>query len=259
MKAKTNIYDHNEKAWDKKVDENWKWTQPVSSEEIEMARTGEVKIGLTCGKLMPRQWLPDKLDNVKILCLASGGGQQGPLLAAAGAEVTVLDLSNKQLEQDKMVARREGLTIDTVKGNMCDLSMFDDEIFDIVFCPVSATYIENLEPLFRESQRVLKVNGIFLFGTPNPFIYLFDDKKWEQGIFEVANTLPFNSLDGLSEDEKEIFISEKRPIEYSHTLNELIGKQVEIGFAIVGFYEDCSSEEISRYTATYFATKALKV
>lgn len=55
-------------------------------------------------KSIPKNWFPT-LEGLKILCLASGGGQQGPILAAAGADVTVVDISQKQLEQDIYVAK----------------------------------------------------------------------------------------------------------------------------------------------------------
>lgn len=55
-------------------------------------------------------WLGNVKDK-KILCLASAGGQQAPVLAAAGANVTVFDFSQKQLDQDKMVAERDNLTL----------------------------------------------------------------------------------------------------------------------------------------------------
>lgn len=51
---------------------------------------------------------------MKNLCIASGGGQQGPIFAVAGADVTVLDLSNKQVEQDDKVAKRDGLALKVV-------------------------------------------------------------------------------------------------------------------------------------------------
>ncbi len=52
------------------------------------------------------------------------------MLAALGAEVTVFDNSLKQLEKDEFVAKRDGLNIKTVQGDMKDLSVFDDEYFD---------------------------------------------------------------------------------------------------------------------------------
>ena len=47
---------------------------------------------------------------VLALCLAGAGGLQGPLLACAGAEVTVLDLSRRMLDKDREIAMREGVT-----------------------------------------------------------------------------------------------------------------------------------------------------
>jgi len=48
-------------------------------------------------------------------------------LVTAGAVVTVIDLSKKQLKQDEFVAKREGLTLVTVQGDMTDLSIFKNE------------------------------------------------------------------------------------------------------------------------------------
>ena len=68
---------------------------------------------------MPRQWLAP-LAGTRVLCLACGGGQQAPILAAAGARVTVVDLSSRQLDQDRFVAERDGLGITTVQADMAD-------------------------------------------------------------------------------------------------------------------------------------------
>ncbi len=95
----------NSNAWDKKVEEGSRYTQPVSSEVIERSKSGEWEITVTTEKSVPRDWFPKSLDGLKILCLASGGGQQAPVLAAAGADVTVTDISRKQLEQDKKGSR----------------------------------------------------------------------------------------------------------------------------------------------------------
>ena len=105
----------NSNAWDKKVEEGSRYTQPVSSEIIEKSKSGEWEITVTTEKSVPREWFPKSLDGLKILCLASGGGQQAPVLAAAGADVTVTDISKKQVEQDKKVAKRDGLTLKPYK------------------------------------------------------------------------------------------------------------------------------------------------
>ena len=130
--------------------------------------------------------------------------------------------------------------------------------FDLIFCPVSVTYIPDVLPVFKESFRVLKNGGKFLFGSVNPLIYLFDNDKYDKGIFEVSNKLPFNSFDELTNNQIVEFINNREPIEYSHTLEELIEGQTEVGFTIEDFYEDIDQDEICNYTCKYFATKAVK-
>ena len=89
--ANMEIREHNRKAWDHSVDEGIRWTQPVSSELVNRAWHGELEVFLTPTKPVPIEWFPE-LTGKKVLCLASGGGQQSPVLAAAGAEVWLLSL-----------------------------------------------------------------------------------------------------------------------------------------------------------------------
>jgi len=86
------VRSHNRKAWNAEVERGNRWTVPVDHQAIEAARGGRLEVLLTDSRAVPAAWFPD-LDGADALCLASGGGQQGPLLAAAGANVTVLDNS----------------------------------------------------------------------------------------------------------------------------------------------------------------------
>ena len=122
----------NSEKWDDLVMNGCVWTKPVSPEIIDNARKGEWSLVLTPQKAVPRDWFPEDLKGKHVLLIAGGGGQQGPVLAAVGAIVTVFDNSNKQLAQDESVAKREGLCIKTVQGNMQDLSVFADESFDFI-------------------------------------------------------------------------------------------------------------------------------
>lgn len=62
---------------------------------------------LTPTKPVPKAWYPD-LNGKRVLGLASGGGQQMPVFAALGAECTIFDYSERQIESDLAVAEREG-------------------------------------------------------------------------------------------------------------------------------------------------------
>src|SRR5262245_23129794 len=148
------VYEHNQRAWDHLCDKGNRWTTPVDHEVIASAREGQWEVVLTPRRVVPREWFPN-LRGCDVLGLASAGGQQGPILAAAGARVTVFDASEKQLEQDRRVAARENLPLRTVQGDMRDLAVFEDESFDLVFHPCSNSYTSDVRSVWREVHRVL--------------------------------------------------------------------------------------------------------
>ncbi|HEY5585483.1 MAG TPA: class I SAM-dependent methyltransferase [Ruminiclostridium sp.] len=157
------ILNHNREAWNEQVAKGNIWTRPVDSQQIEAAKNGRWSILLTPKKPVPLEWFAE-LNDKKVLCLASGGGQQGPILAATGAKVTVFDNSPTQLEQDRMVSEREGLAITLEQGDMRDLSRFKDECFDLIFHPVSNCFIDDVNIVWKECYRVLKKGGVLLAG-----------------------------------------------------------------------------------------------
>ena len=146
----------NKDRWNKV---NNDYTQPLTHEELEEARNNPIAVALTVGKKVPTEWF-EKTSGKKILGLACGGGQQGPIFAAKGYDVTIMDFSTSQLQKDEMVAKREGLKINTVQADMTKPFPFEDETFDIIFNPVSNVYIEDLENMFKEAARVLKMNCV---------------------------------------------------------------------------------------------------
>lgn len=248
----------NSKIWDHLAEMNNVWSVPVTSETIAQARNGIWSIVLTPTKPVPRAWFPERLDNKKILCLACGGGQQGPILAALGAEVTVLDNSKKQLERDEFVAGRDSLTIRTVQGNMQDLSMFGDESFDCIFHPWSNGFVDDVRPVWKECARVLKKNGLLLAGFGNPIECIFHAGKLERGILSVENKIPYADIDHLDDPETKA-IAEAEGYIWGHTLEDQIQGQIEAGFAIVGFYEDIGGTALDAYINSSIATKAIKL
>ena len=198
--------EENSKIWDERSENNDTWSVPVTKEMIQNAKEGNWSIVLTPTKPVPKEWFPENLKDKKILCLASGGGQQGPILAATGAEVTVFDNSTKQLEKDNYVALRDNLKIKTVQGNMQDLSAFKDETFDYIVHPWSNGYIDNILPVWKECARVLKKNGLLLSGFGNPIEYIFDSRKIDQGILEVKYSIPYADIDHLDDPEIKLIV-----------------------------------------------------
>ncbi|MFE0459681.1 class I SAM-dependent methyltransferase [Kitasatospora sp. NPDC058965] len=251
---------YNRAAWDKYVQEGNEWSTPVSAEEVERARRGDWSIVLIGREPVDRSWLPADLTGKDVLCLASGGGQQGPILAAAGARVTVFDNSPRQLGQDRTVAARDGLELRTVLGDMRDLGAFGDAAFDVVFHPVSNLFVPDVAPVWRECFRVLRPGGTLLAGFLNPDVYLFDHEALdERGELVVVHKLPYSDVAQYSAEERATKFGADAALEYSHTLADQIGGQLAAGFVITGFAEapDGSNASAS-YMSTYVATLALK-
>ena len=244
---------HNRAAWDRLVEADNEWTRAVPTDVIESARGGDWSVVLIGYEPTPRDWFPSTMDGVDILCLAGGGGQQGPVLAAAGANVTVFDNSPRQLDRDASVAARDGLALRTVLGDMRDLSAFADNSFDVILHPVSNLFVPELAPVWAECYRVLRAGGALLAGFMNPDLYIFDDEALDRRQLVVRHRIPRSSLD-LSPEERE-----GAAIEYSHTMTEQIGGQLAAGFRLTHFVEaPHQSDATADYLPGYFATRAVK-
>ena len=257
-----NLLEHNRKSWNRKVESKNQWTIPVTSEEIENARKGKFEILLTPWKPVPMEWFPP-LQDLKVLCLASAGGQQAPLLAAAGAGVTVFDISEKQLEQDILVANRENLSLKTIMGDMTNLSVFDNESFDLIFHPVANCFIPDILPVWKETYRVLRKNGRLLSGFANPVLYLLDEGDPNGNIEPIIkNKIPYSDIESLTPKQKKVYTKEGISFEFGHTLQDQIGGQINTGLIIDGFYEDkhhLDSNPLYDHISTFMATKAVKI
>lgn len=255
------ITSHNREAWNRQSVSGSRWSQPVSEAIIGSARAGDWGVILTPNKIVPKEWFGE-IAGKRLLGLASGGGQQVPILAAAGASVVSFDNSDEQLAKDRAVAERDSLDIDTVRGDMADLSCFEDGSFDIIFHPVSNVFAPDVKTVWNECYRVLKNGGRLMSGFMNPAFFLFDHEEAEDsGELKAQYTIPFSDLTSLSPEKLDAIKSKGYPFEFGHTLQDQIGGQIASGFSIQGFYEDNwddKSSPLNKYMNIYIATLAVK-
>ena len=243
-KTMDNVFEQIEKNMDALVAGQADWTACASAEELELARKGRLKLDFF-DKEVPEDWLKD-IKGKKVLCLAGAGGRQAPLLACAGAKVTVIDISDKMLDKDRKIAEREKLEIEIVKGNMCDLSVFEDNSFDFILNPPSLMYIPDLEPVFAESYRVLAKDGLMIIMAPSPVNYLCDwIESGDGGYYKAVHKMPWCSKDHDDSDW----------IEYGHSMEAYLGGLIQSGFVINGYME-CQREDI---TELMFMVRAKKI
>jgi SAM-dependent methyltransferase len=238
--------------FDKWVEEGWEWGQPISHETFEKAKNGDWFVVLTPTKPVPKEWFCD-LKNAEVLGLASGGGQQMPIFTALGAKCTVLDYSERQLQSEMDVAARENYTIKTFRADMTKPLPFGDESFDLIFHPVSNSYIEDVYPVWKECYRVLKPGGILLAGLDNSINYVFDDNEEK-----LIHKLPFNPLknDKLYEDS----VKGDWGIQFSHSIEEQVGGQLKVGFILTDIFHDTNNTGVlcDFNVPTFYATRAVK-
>ncbi|MEM8814852.1 MAG: class I SAM-dependent methyltransferase [Pseudomonadota bacterium] len=258
----SNVLEHNRKAWDaESTSGNSAWSVPVDAVTVDNARRGQWQIFVTPLKPVPHDWFGG-IEGKRVLGLASGGGQQNPVLAAAGAKVTSFDLSAEQLAKDGFVAERDALEITLEQGDMADLSRFADASFDLIVHPVANVFAPDVGAVWRECHRVLAPGGRLITAFMNPDFFLFDHDALDSGgALEVRYSLPFASARDLPPQLYEQRVDRQEAFEFSHSLEDQIGGQLAAGFTIHGFYEDRwtdAATPLNPHMPTTFATLAIR-
>lgn len=233
-------------------------TTVISHEDYIAAKNGALSISLAGIKKVPKEWFPP-LKGAHVLALACGGGQQCPVLAAHGAEVTVTDISNSQLAKEKYVSEREGYDIHMIKADMSKPFPFADNSFDMIFNPISNCYIEDIIPMWGECARVIKSGGVLMMAFVKEEHFLFDPDYKNEDVLISRHSLPFNPLKDLSEEQLKEKENTKMPLAFSHTLTEQIGGLMKAGFEITDIYEDCDGGGLfDKYMNSYVAVRAVR-
>jgi SAM-dependent methyltransferase len=161
------VYDYNKERWDALVRARALFTQPWLDLDAVSAR-----------ERLDRWNLLGNLEGKKVLCLAGGGGQQSAAFGLLGAEVSVLDISEGQLTEDRKAAAHYGLAVSTCQGDMRDLSSFEENAFDIVWHPYALNFVPDCCVVFREVARVLRPRGLYHFMAANPYAVGMGTRDW---------------------------------------------------------------------------------
>ncbi len=219
---------------DRWIEEGWEYGKPIDHQTYQRALAGEWDVFLTPTKPVPHEWFGD-LRGKHVLGLASGGGQQMPIFCALGATCTVVDYSERQLESERLVAEREGYSIQIVRADMTRHLPFADESFDLIFHPVANCYVRDVRHVWRECWRVLKPGGVLLSGVDHYVNYIVDEAEER-----IVNHLPFDPI--ANPEHKEQLERVDGGMQFSHTIEEQVNGQLEAGFTLLALYDDTNGE-----------------
>lgn len=210
---------HNRAAWDRLAKKQDRLAKPAR----------DVDFANPLASVDGPGWLGGDIRGQRVLCLAAGGGRQGPIYAAAGAVVTVVDLSPAMLELDRKVAAERNIELKTVEASMDNLGTLRDESFDIVIHPVSTCYVPDIRPVYAEVARVLVANGIYISQHKQP-TSLQADVEAESGHFRIQHG--YYDKSALPPTSKPNLIREEGTLEYVHRWEELLGAMCRAGLMI---------------------------
>lgn len=222
--ARSAALEHNRRAWDRLAAAGVPLTRPAADRAF-----ADPRLWLGSAGSDDRAWLPARLDGLDVLCLAAGGGKHGPLYAAAGARVTVVDLSPAMLALDRAVARERRIDLEIIEGSMDDLSMLAPSRFDLVVHPVSTCYLPVVAEVFREVARVTKPGGTYVSQHKSPASLQATLFPGAAGRYELAQP---QTIPGPLPPAPPSRLREAGTREYVHSLAAILGGICRAGFVI---------------------------
>jgi ubiquinone/menaquinone biosynthesis C-methylase UbiE len=239
MNNMDNISKTNRERWNALARANLEYTRPFLDYSREEAAQ----------RIFRHDVLHD-VSGKSVLCLASGGGQDSVAFGLLGAEVSVLDLSDIQLERDRQGMAHHNLPVTIIQGDMRDLSPFADNSFDIVWQIYSINFVPSVDQVFSEVARVLKSGGVYFLQFANPFVQVVDDSGWDGEAFPLKGVLYkdhqditqwFPHWDVIQPDGTRLQLNS--PHEYRHTLGTLLNTMLSNGFRLMGLWEWMKNDE----------------
>ena len=246
QQGREQVLAHNARAWDRLAAGRDALTRPAADGAFADPRTW-----LGSGGTAGRSWLPERLDGLTVLCLAAGGGKHGPLYAAAGAAVTVVDLSPAMLALDREVARERRIDMEILQGSMDDLSMLKPAHYDLVIHPVSTCYVPDVGRVFTEVARVTKPGGCYVSQHKSPTSLQASVETGASGHYELVH--PHGGGEPLPPAPPSR-LREAGTQEFIHSLTALLGGICAAGFTIEDVCEP--DHTLSAAAAGSFAHRA---
>lgn len=116
-----------------------------------------------------------------ILLPSSGDNHAAFAFAIMGAKVTSSDISERQLENAKIIADKMDLDIAFVCDNTMELGHIKDNTYDLVYTSNGTlSWIGDLIAMYKNINRVLKNQGYSFMYDVHPFNRPFSGEAWKE-------------------------------------------------------------------------------
>ena len=136
-------------------------------------------------RILIKKILPS-LEKKKVLDAGCGSGQDILLYQSLKAEdIWGIDISNEMvLETKKIVAYPKNILNESIQK-----TSFPDDFFDIIISRHALHYVENMDEVYKEWQRIIKTNGILIVVADHPLRALTRKKNKIYGSREVEEII----------------------------------------------------------------------
>ncbi len=114
------------------------------------------------------------LRGKRVLELGCGAAQCSISFAKAGATAIGVDFSVEQLAHARRLCDAEEVKVELRHSDMADLAFLRADSIDVAFSSYAFQYVEDLNRVFRQVHRVLKVGAPLVFSLPHPAWFLLE-------------------------------------------------------------------------------------
>ncbi|MCM3761412.1 class I SAM-dependent methyltransferase [Alkalihalobacillus oceani] len=181
------------------------------------------------------------VEHKNVLDAGCGEGYLSRLLARSGANVTAVDYAGRMIE---IAGERtpQNLGINYHRANCEDLSLFEDNCFDVIVSNMVIQDLADYERAFHEMYRLLTVGGLFIFSILHP-CFVTPDSGWEKT--DSGEKLHWNTdnyfYEGVYEQP---FGEEENMLLFHRTLTSYINALLKTGFQLEAIEEPKPSADM---------------
>jgi ubiquinone/menaquinone biosynthesis C-methylase UbiE len=199
------------------------------------------------------------LKNKAVIQLSCNNARELISCKKAGAGRCVgVDISDKFIEQGRLLAQTGDVEIEFVRSSVYDLSHDYDNAFDIVYVTIGALgWLQDMDAYFKLVNRLLKPGGQVFIYEMHPMLDMFDAETGLEVKHSYFKTEPYMNEEGPDYFDPTTIITAPS-YWFHHKLSDIIGGCLNNGLNLTHFAEyDHDISEVYKAFASFEKKPAL--